>query len=201
MESRQGLHLSSQVRQPINPLTLVACLGRVVYSETENVMLQHKRVVQGLEHEHLGKWVRRVFIALQPSYDTDDDAAVEHGLRVDCGDHSADVLEAETGELFHDGLRPLELLALKSHQRSLCVVKIYYVRPRADVVELQVVLLHELFADVVEIRVHFEDVVVAIFALLSKPVSRRPLRMQCCQHKSTCGNRCLQVKVHALSPC
>lgn len=132
-------------------------------SQAENVVLQHKRAVQGLEHKYLGEGVRRVLVALQSSYDADDDAAVQHGLRVHRCDHSVDVLEAQTVEFFHDGSRTLELLPFESHQRRVCIVEVDHVRPRGNVVECHVVLLHELLADVLETRVHFAELCLRVF--------------------------------------
>lgn len=70
-------------------------LGRVVDVEPEDVVGTVEGSVLGLQHEHLRVRVWGILVALQSAKDTDQHAAVQHGLRVDRCDDSVQFLEAQ----------------------------------------------------------------------------------------------------------
>lgn len=82
-------------------------------------MLKEEAPVEGLQDECLCVGVRLIVISLQSTKNTDEDATVEHRLRIHSCDHSVYLLECETLKFLQDLWCSLDLLTFERHEREL----------------------------------------------------------------------------------
>jgi len=87
----------------------------IVKHQSEDVVLNEKRISSWLQDEVLHEGLGDVIVGLELTENIYKNAAVEHWLTIDGGDEVGDLLELQASKFFHYFRRTLHLLSFERH--------------------------------------------------------------------------------------